>query len=88
MNPLDLIILFFDTIIKIVLHKPKNYVHSRDRRNSPIYRKKQKIVKNVWTASLILMALMLQFPYPILSALVVIIGFLTTIISFVILDEI
>lgn len=87
MNPLDLVISFFDVITKFVLHKPKNYVHSRDRRNSSIYRKKLKIVKNVWTISLILIAIMIQLPDPVFAALIVLIGFTTTIVGFAILDE-
>ncbi len=87
MNPLDLVIVFFDTIIRIVSHKSKNRIHARDRRKTPTYRKKQKIVKKVWAVSLILIAIMLQWPEPFWVAMIAILGFLTTIVSFVILDE-
>jgi len=87
MNPLDLVIVFFDAIIKIVSHKSKNYIHGRDRRKTPIYRKKQKVVKKVWAVSLILIAILLQFPYPAAAAMIAILSFLTTVVSFVILDE-
>ncbi len=87
MNPLDIIICIFDKINRLTSHKPRHYVHCRDRRKSPVYLKKQKIVKNVWSIALILFLIMLQFDHIFLLALIIVISIFITFISFAILDE-
>ncbi len=87
MNPLDIIISIIDKINRLTSHKPRHYVHSRDRRTSPLYLKKRKIVKNIWTVALIIIAISLQFAAPIWSVVIAVISTLTTFISFAILDE-
>ena len=83
MNPLDLVILFFDKLAELVKHKSS--ITLPDRRKTFVYKKKQKIVKNVWTVALIFIAISLQ--YPLASVLVIVIAMLTTFLSFAILDE-
>lgn len=85
MNPLDLVIIFFDKLCRCVAHKNSPYLRGEDRRQTFIYKKKQEIVKKVWTVSLIIMAIVLQ--YPLLAGAVAVIAMLTTFLSFVILDE-
>ena len=60
-------------------------MRGEDRRQTFVYKKKQQIVKKVWTVALIITAIVLQ--YPLLAGFVVIIAMLTTFISFMILDE-
>jgi hypothetical protein len=85
MNPLDLMIVFFDKLVRLTCHKNSPYLLGNDRRQTFVYKKKQEIVKYVWTVSLILCAVCLQFP--LAAGFVLIIAMITTFISFMILDE-
>ena len=85
MNPLDLVIIILDKLCRCVAHKNSAYLQGKDRRQTFVYKKKQEIVKKVWTVALIIMAIVLQ--YPLLAGAVAIIAMMTTFLSFVILDE-
>ncbi len=85
MNPLDLVILFLDKAIRVVSCKNSPYLSGNDRRQTFIYKKKQEIVKNVWTVALILMAVSIQFL--VAAAAIFAIALFTTFLSFAILDE-
>ncbi len=85
MNPLDIFIWLLDKLVTIICHTPVNYVHSRDRRKTVLYKKKQEIVKDIWTASLMIMILILQYPF--FLAGVMVLSLATTFVSFAILDE-
>lgn len=85
MTPLDIVIVLLDKLCTLICHKKRNYVHSRDRRQSFAYKKKREIVKNIWTVSLIIMAIILQ--YPLYAAGIFILSLVTTLLSFAILDE-
>ena len=83
MNPLDLVILFFDKLAELVRHK--SCIDQPDRRKTFVYKKKQAIVKNIWTVALIFIAILLQFPFAIAAVFIIAMG--TTFLSFAILDE-
>ena len=85
MNPLDLVIVILDKVCRCVAHKNSAYLRGKDRRQTFVYKKKQEIVKKIWTVSLIFMAIVLQ--YPLLVGFVVVIALITTFLSFMILDE-
>lgn len=66
-------------------HKNSAYLQGKDRRQTFVYKKKQEIVKKIWTVALIIMAIVLQ--YPLLAGAVMVISMVTTFLSFMILDE-
>lgn len=85
MNPLDLVITILDKLCRCVAHKNSAYLQGKDRRQTFVYKKKQEIVKKIWTVAIIIAAIVLQ--YPLLAGFVVVLAMLTTFLSFMILDE-
>ena len=72
---------YWSICVKPICHEQLSADHPTDRRKTPRYRAKKRIVRDLWIASAAIMAL---FPIP---ALVAILALLTTFLGFTILDE-
>ena len=74
-----------DKLKTLFTYEKKNYVHHRDRRNTPEYKKRRTIVENIWCVIAVLIILIFQFPEyrPFIIFLLI----FTPILSFAILDD-
>ena len=85
---LSIFVCLINKLVKLVTPQKNDYVHCRDRRDTDLYKKKLKIVKNIWIGAGILMVIALNFTTIWAAlALVFVLTFLTTFLAFVILDE-